>query len=99
MANSILRPLKISVVFLLTFCWFFSSHAAERAELSVHEYGALPNISMMSISPSGDMIAFRNTNGERDLVVVISLKEKSAWRRWTSARSPRTTCILPLRMN
>lgn len=76
MTNSILRPLKIAVVFLLSFCWYLPSHAAEQAELSVHEYGALPNISMMSISPSGDMIAFRNTDGKRDLVVVISLKEK-----------------------
>ncbi|MGL6161179.1 alpha/beta hydrolase family protein [Microbulbifer sp.] len=76
MTNSILRPLKICVAFLLSFCWFLSSHAAEQAELSVREYGALPNISMMSISPSGDMIAFRNTRDESDIVVVISLKEK-----------------------
>lgn len=40
------------------------------------DYGALPSTQMVAVSPSGDKIAFRKTDGKRDMVVVYSLKEK-----------------------
>lgn len=40
------------------------------------DYGALPSTHMVAVSPSGDKIAFRKTDGERDMVVVYSLTEK-----------------------
>lgn len=40
------------------------------------DYGALPSTHMVAVSPSGDKIAFRKTDDERDMVVVYSLTEK-----------------------
>ncbi len=75
MSKSVIRCLKVGLVFLGFYCVSASVAAAQKA-LSVRDYGALPTVSMMSVSPSGDMVAFRNRDGERDLVVVVSLKEK-----------------------
>lgn len=72
-----INALKTVVRFFLSaLVLFFASITAAQTELSPRDYGVLPKISMMSISPSGDMVAFRNTGGERDLVYVVSLKEK-----------------------
>jgi len=78
MTKSVFRPLGIGLVFLLGFCCFSASAAAAQKTLSVLDYGALPSVSMMSISPSGDMVAFRKTSEGRDLVLVVSLKEKKS---------------------
>lgn len=49
-----------------------TASVAERAEV----YGALPNIDMMVISPDGTKVAYRNTVGDKDAMVVHSLIEK-----------------------
>lgn len=42
---------------------------------SIEEYGKLSSISMMEISPSGNRIAFRKTEGGRELLLVYSREE------------------------
>lgn len=46
------------------------------AQPTLEDYGALPTIQMMSVSPDGTMVAFRNHRAERDAVLVYSLNEK-----------------------
>lgn len=40
------------------------------------DYGALPAISLGAISPSGNLFAYRNVDGDKDLFVVYSRTEK-----------------------
>lgn len=42
---------------------------------TVEDYAALPTASLMSISPDGELIAFRKKTDEQDVVVVVSLKD------------------------
>ncbi|EDV18484.1 uncharacterized protein TRIADDRAFT_63000, partial [Trichoplax adhaerens] len=60
-------------IFLL-FVSFQSTWANEL--LPVSAYGSIPEISKVVISPSGDSIAYRKTNGEKDMVITYSLKDK-----------------------
>jgi dipeptidyl aminopeptidase/acylaminoacyl peptidase len=46
------------------------------AQPTLADYGALPTIQMMSVSPDGTTVAFRNHNPKRDVVLVYSLNEK-----------------------
>jgi dipeptidyl aminopeptidase/acylaminoacyl peptidase len=50
------------------------SHYAYGAP-SIRDYGSLPTVSMMSVSPSGKLAAFRRVSDGRDLVLVVSLNE------------------------
>ena len=43
--------------------------------ISARDYGALQRVGMMSISPSGERIAYRVTEGERDMIVVYDLEQ------------------------
>ena len=45
------------------------------AKPSIEDYGLLPSASLMSISPSGDLIAYKKHKTEADEIVVISLTE------------------------
>lgn len=40
---------------------------------SIEDYGSLPNTSMMSVSPSGNIVAFRDVQNGQDILKVISL--------------------------
>lgn len=42
----------------------------------VSRYGNLPRTSMMSVSPNGEMVAFRKTQDDKDIVVVYSLTKR-----------------------
>lgn len=44
--------------------------------LPLEAYGSLPSIDMMTISPSGDSIAYRTTSSERDMVIIYNFKKK-----------------------
>lgn len=46
------------------------------ASLSLSDYGALPSVAMVAISPNGNLIAFRKVTKEQDAVYIISIKEK-----------------------
>lgn len=45
------------------------------AQPTLEDYGALPEVGMMSVSPDGTMVAFRRHAPGRDLVLVYSLAE------------------------
>lgn len=50
---------------------------AKSLHVPVEAYGKLPNKSMMVISPSAERMAYRDISENRDLMVVINLKEGS----------------------
>ncbi len=58
---------------LLT-CLHISVHAAPQP-LPLEYFGALPTTSMVEISPSGNLIAYRTTSSDKDYVVVFDLIE------------------------
>ncbi len=58
----------------LLFLVLFFSPLSNADELTVENYAKLPTISLFSISPSGEKIAYRITDGERDLLQVYDLK-------------------------
>ena len=60
-----------AVAFLLPACFV---QAKNESPVSARDYGVLPRVSQMSISPSGEMIAYRMTEGKRDMVVVYDLE-------------------------
>ncbi|MBT8439209.1 MAG: hypothetical protein KJO91_05740, partial [Gammaproteobacteria bacterium] len=44
---------------------------------SLEDYGKLPQVSQMVVSPNGERIAYRNTESDdKDFIVVYSLKDK-----------------------
>jgi len=45
------------------------------AQPSIEEYGALPTIQNMAISPNGELVAFRKVANGQDIVQVVSLNE------------------------
>jgi hypothetical protein len=51
-----------------------SQSAAEQPSLD--HYAALPAVQLMSVSPDGSLLAFRQRLGEEDAVLVLSLAEK-----------------------
>jgi dipeptidyl aminopeptidase/acylaminoacyl peptidase len=58
---------------LLLFCIIiFPAHATP----SISDYGALPDVSMMAISPNGELVAFRKVSKDKDALYVISIKDK-----------------------
>lgn len=58
---------------VLTFFLAASFLSATYAEPTIEDYGALPKIQNMAISPNGELVAYRNVSTDRDLIVVISL--------------------------
>ena len=69
--NHFLRGLMNRLLFL--FCIIT---LPAQASISLSEYGALPSVGMVAISPNGDLVAFRKVTGEQDAVYVVSIKEK-----------------------
>lgn len=55
---------------------FFIITLPAQASISLSEYGALPSVGMVAISPNGDLVAFRKVTGEQDAVYVVSIKDK-----------------------
>jgi len=45
------------------------------AEPTIEDYGALPKIQNMAISPNGELVAYRNVTSDRDVIVVVSLQK------------------------
>lgn len=64
--------MRVLILFLAA---SFLSVAA--AEPTIEDYGALPEIQKMAISPNGQLVAYRNVSSDRDVIVVVSL-EKAA---------------------
>ena len=60
---------------LFCFSLLLTSFFTSANQPPLEAYGALPNKSMMVISPSGDRIAYRTTSAENDYMVVYSLTD------------------------
>lgn len=52
--------------------------SAAYAEPTVEEYGALPEVQNMAISPNGDLFAYRKVTSDRDVILVVSLQKSAA---------------------
>lgn len=46
------------------------------ASLSLDDYGALPSVGMVAISPNGNLIAYRKVTDAQDAVFIVSIKDK-----------------------
>lgn len=46
------------------------------ANLSLTDYGSLPSVGMVAISPNGNLIAFRKVTNDQDAVYIVSIKDK-----------------------
>lgn len=58
-------------------CWLiFALHLNAIAAPSLQDYGTLPAVSMVEISPNGNFVAFRKVVDDKDILVVTSLSEK-----------------------
>ncbi|WP_075186675.1 alpha/beta hydrolase family protein [Teredinibacter haidensis] len=66
--------IRLGTSFALFFVVLFSQNST--AVPSLADYAATPNTSMMAMSPSGELIAYRKNRGEKDFLVVYSLKDK-----------------------
>lgn len=71
MLKSNILLIKVYVFFVLIF-----SVTQTIAVPSLKDYGTLPTVSMVAISPDGNSVAFRKVVDGKDLLVAISLKEK-----------------------
>ncbi len=58
------------------FSIFLLCTVTANAAPTLKDYGTLPSISMVAISPDGNSVAFRKVVDGKDLLVAISLKEK-----------------------
>ncbi len=68
--------------YLITFILLLSSAIALSAAPptppsapGIEDYGALPIVQMMAVSPDGKLVAFRKHSGDRDMVAVVSLEK------------------------
>jgi dipeptidyl aminopeptidase/acylaminoacyl peptidase len=60
---------------VLIFFLIASFFSATYAEPTIEDYGALPHIQNMAISPNGELVAYRNVTSDRDAIVVVSLEQ------------------------
>ncbi len=60
--------------FSLIVCSIFN--ASTVAKPSIDDYGALPQITKVSLSPSGDLVAFRKVENGGDFVVIVSRQDQ-----------------------
>ena len=66
------------VLFLFSFIlWLVVSNNPHASELDASVYGKLPAKSMLVISPSGERLAYRDVNGDKDVAMIISLADNS----------------------
>ncbi|BDX07554.1 alpha/beta hydrolase family protein [Planctobacterium marinum] len=65
---------KITLFFILFFFGFVVTAAEELVPLEV--FGALPQISMMEVSPSGNRIAYRVAKDNKEMYVIYDLAKK-----------------------
>lgn len=69
-----LKPVLSALCLITPLISLAASEPQEIAEL----YGADPSRGMLSLSPGGQLIAYLNRDGDEDMVLVYSLKEKKA---------------------
>ena len=50
---------------------------AKSPHVPLEAYGKLPNKSMVVISPSAQRMAYRDTSGDRDVMMIIDLEKRA----------------------
>ena len=66
-----------SIIKVFTLCVVFLNFSVQAAMPELESYGKLETVSDMSISPNGELIAYRLTESDdKDFIVVFSLTEK-----------------------
>ncbi len=69
--------MKFAINFLLLFSiTFFCNPAIANTPLPLEVYSSLPNISMMRVSPSGNKIAYRLAQQDKDMLAVVNIESK-----------------------
>ncbi|MDJ0793942.1 MAG: alpha/beta fold hydrolase [Woeseiaceae bacterium] len=74
----VIRTYELPIMRILIFLLAASFLSPTYAEPTIEDYGALPEIQNMAISPNGELVAYRNVSGDRDFIVVFSFKEDAA---------------------
>jgi dipeptidyl aminopeptidase/acylaminoacyl peptidase len=72
-----LKRFSLQLCFSLSL--LFGCLPAEAAP-GIEDYGALPAVQMMAVSPDGTLIAFRQQSGTRDIIAVYSLEKSKLLR-------------------
>lgn len=74
------QSLLITVAYLITLLSVASPSVASQSigGPSLNDYGTLPEVQMMVVSPNGNLIAYRKVTLKYDRVVIYSLAEKKA---------------------
>ena len=62
----------ISTIILYSY-WLPLAAAAPKA--NIEQYGRLPAVDMMAVSPNGEYLAFRRTSENQDMIIVYSTKQ------------------------
>jgi dipeptidyl aminopeptidase/acylaminoacyl peptidase len=70
---NIMRTLPLLFILLITSPYLL----AKSPRVSLEAYGKLPNTSMVVISPSAKRMAYRDTSGDRDIMMVINLEKST----------------------
>ncbi|GAB3092727.1 S9 family peptidase [Aestuariicella hydrocarbonica] len=65
---------SLATTWVLTTC---PLQAAPAATPTLSDYAALPALQLMTVSPSGNYLAFRNTKHDNDVVVIYSRQHKT----------------------
>ncbi len=73
MINWLARTLCTAAIFCA-----LTSISTTFANPSLKDYGTLPEIQLITISPSGNLVAFRKVTEESDLIIVLSLDTNKA---------------------
>lgn len=60
---------------VLFFTFSIAGFSAANEALPIEVYGALPDVSMMVISPSGEKIAYRRTEQDKDYMMIYNLAD------------------------
>ena len=66
----------IKRIFKPLFFLFFIASSIAIASPTLNDYGALPSIQMVAISPSGDSIAYRKVTDSQNTIIVTSISQK-----------------------
>ena len=66
----------IKRIFKPLFFLFFVASSIAIASPTLNDYGALPSIQMVAISPSGESIAYRKVTDSQNTIIVTSISQK-----------------------
>lgn len=63
---------------ITVFLSFFTTALSCLAAPTLKDYGSLPNVSMVAVSPNGNLVAFRRVKDGKDILNIISIAEKKS---------------------